>query len=82
MATTMKNPMQEVNESHMKNHSFMSMLNDVTEPEYDVNPENIFDTNKLKSAEKDLICGNGGKNDFGIDQYSKTPANNQVCFIM
>ena len=66
----------------MKNQSFTSMLNDVTEPEYFINPVNTFDTNKLKSVETDLTCGNSGINDSGINQCFKTPTNNQVCFIM
>ena len=78
----MKNPMQLVNDSHMKNQSFTSMLNDDTEPEYVINPENIFNINKLKSVEIDLICGNGGVDGLGIDQSFVSSANNQVCFVM
>ena len=78
----MKNPMQLVNDSHMKNQSFTSMLNDDTEPEYVINPENIFNINKLKRVEIDLTCGNDGVDDFGTCQSFVQPTNNQVCFVI
>ena len=78
----MKNPMEEVNESHMKNYSFTSMLYDDTEPGYVINPENIFNTNKLKNVEIDLTCGNGVVINSETDQSFVTPTNNQVCIFM
>ena len=71
--------MEEVNESHMKNHSFTSMLYD---DEYVINPENIFNTNKLKNVEIDLTCGNGEVINSETDQSFVTPTNNQVCIFM
>ena len=79
MATTMKNPMEEVNESHMKNQSFTSMLYD---DEYVIKPENIFNTNKLKNVEIDLTCGNCEVINSETDQSFVTPINNQVCIFM
>ena len=77
----MKNPMEEVNESHMKNYSFTSMLYDDTEPGYVINPENIFNMNKLKSVEIDLTCGNGVMSDSGTNQSFVSPTNKQVFFV-
>ena len=68
--------MEEVNESHMKNYSFTSMLYDDTEPGYVINPENIFNMNKLKSVEIDLTCGNGVMSDSGTNQSFVSPSNN------
>ena len=66
----------------MKNHPFTSMLYDKTEPEYVINPGNIFNINKLKSVEIELTCGYDGIDDLGIEQYFVSSANNQVCFVM
>ena len=82
MTSTIKNPMEEVNESHMKNQSFTSMLIDDNEPGYVINPDNIFNTNKLKNVEVDLTCGSSVVTDLGIDQSFVIPTSNQVCIFM